>query len=160
VRELSSAVHALAHQFHPVALERAGLVGAVRGLCREWSCRQEFDVEYVHSDLPEGTPPAAVLCLYRVAQEALRNAARHSGAGRVAVALGTVRGQVRLTVQDDGVGFDPAAARGLGLISMRERLDLVGGRLAVDAAPGRGTRIRATVPVGEPTPFRHEVGSR
>jgi signal transduction histidine kinase len=87
--------------------------------------------------------------LYRLALEALNNALKHAGASRLAVGLAAAGGEFRLTVQDDGVGFDPDVARPghMGLTTMRERAAAVGGRLAIDSAPGRGTRVEVTVPL-------------
>ena len=152
VRELSSATHSLSHQLHPSKLEELGLVAAVRGLCAELGRHHALTVDFTHTGVPRGLPPAAALCLYRVAQEALRNVVRHSGADRAAVGLiGTPAG-VRLVVADGGVGFDPTVHRngGLGLVSMRERTHLVGGELTIEARPAGGTRIDIRVPAPVP----------
>ncbi len=95
-------------------------------------------------------PADAALCLYRVAQEALGNVARHARAGHVTVALRRADDGCELEVRDDGVGFEPEARRGgpsLGHASMRERVWLVGGRLDIRSAPGRGTSVSARVPL-------------
>jgi signal transduction histidine kinase len=91
----------------------------------------------------------SALCLYRIAQEALRNVARHAAAATVAIALRAKNGGCELEVRDDGVGFvvDRRQGRGLGLASMNERAQLVGGRLAVTSAPQRGTSVVAWVPL-------------
>jgi PAS domain S-box-containing protein len=152
VKELSSAVHDLSHQLHPSKLEHLGLVGAVRALCQEMSRHHGLEVGFTHRDIPAAIPEAVTLCLYRIAQEALRNVVKHSGTDYATVELTGRPGAVRLRIHDAGVGFDPAAAGGddgLGLVSMRERLYLVGGRLVVEARPGAGTRIDACVPLGE-----------
>jgi len=97
-------------------------------------------------------PRDTALCLFRVAQEALRNVARHARARRVEVSLRGLDGGLQLAVQDDGAGFDPARGRerpSLGLASMRERVHLLGGELEIESAPGRGTSIRAWVPLEE-----------
>ena len=93
----------------------------------------------------------AALCLYRIAQEALRNIIKHSGARRAAVELSGGADAVELRIADDGAGFDPRLADGkggLGLVSMRERLRLVGGAIAIDSHPGAGTRVEVRVPLG------------
>jgi signal transduction histidine kinase len=93
-------------------------------------------------------PPEISLCLYRVAQEALQNAMKHSGSQRVEVSLKRTVNEIHLTVRDFGIGFDPEDAvrgRGLGLISMKERLNLVGGELSIDAHPQTGTTILSRV---------------
>jgi PAS domain S-box-containing protein len=154
VKELSTAVHDLSHQLHPSKLEHLGLVGALRALCREMIRHHGLEVAFTHRDLPNSIPEAVTLCLYRIAQEALRNVVKHSGTSYAAVELSGGPDQIRLRVTDDGVGFDPASAdedRGLGLVSMRERLYLVGGRMAVESRPGGGTRIDVCVPLRERT---------
>lgn len=151
VKEVSSAVHDLSHQLHPSKLEHLGLLAAVRGLCGELNAHHGLDVRFADRDLPGGIPPATALCLYRIAQEALRNVARHSGTTRATVELDGTAAGIRLRVSDHGAGFDPAAVGatgGLGLVSMRERLAAVGGEIAIDSRPGGGTRIDAHVPLG------------
>jgi signal transduction histidine kinase len=107
-----------------------------------------IDVRVTAADLPE-LDPKVQAAAFRVAQEALHNALRHSGADEVSVTLSRARGRVALEVADDGSGFDPElAAPGLGLASMRERAAAVGGQLRVSSAPGAGARVRLTVPAG------------
>jgi signal transduction histidine kinase len=152
VKELSSSVHDLSHQLHPSKLEQVGLVAAVGGLCQELAQHHNLAVAFTHADVPEAIAPAAALCLYRIAQEALRNVVKHGGTDRATVELSGTVGGIRLRVSDDGAGFDPAHRNGgLGLVSMRERLHLVGGELTVDARPAGGTRIDVRVP----TPDRY-----
>lgn len=162
VRELSSAVHDLSHQLHPSKLEHLGLEAAVRGLCNEVGHHHRLKVTYAATHVPRAIPEATAVCLYRIVQEALRNVVKHGRTHHARVELtGTPRG-LRLEVSDDGIGFDPAArGEGLGLVSMRERLSLVGGRILIDSRPGEGTRIDVSVPVrvpdgpaGEPTADR------
>jgi signal transduction histidine kinase len=103
--------------------------------------------------MPDSMSDAAALCLYRVAQESLRNVVKHSRAKSAGVELCAENGEVRLTVTDSGVGYDHDQIRernGLGVISMRERLRALGGRLSIQSAPGEGTRVEAVVPIGEP----------
>jgi len=100
--------------------------------------------------LPERIPSPIALCLYRVAQEAMRNAERHARPTSVEVSLHGIDGGVRLSVRDDGVGMTPDRARGrasLGFVSMREPVAMHGGRLDVESAAGRGTTVTASVPV-------------
>lgn len=149
VKELSSSVHGLSHQLHPSKLEQLGLVAAVRGLCRELA--HDLEVKFTHHGLPAVVPADTALCLYRIVQESLRNVTRHSGTRHAAVELSGAANEIRLRVADDGDGFDPATVTGgLGLVGMRERLYLVGGRLAIDSRPGTGTRIEARVPTPPP----------
>jgi PAS domain S-box-containing protein len=146
-RELSSAVHDLSHQLHPAKLEQVGLVAAVRGLCQEVARHHGLDVKFTHHGVPEAVPAPTALCLYRIAQEAVRNVVKHAGTGHAAVELNGSPAGLRLRVSDDGVGFDARTGRaGLGLVGMRERLHLVGGRLTVDTHPGGGTRLDVVVP--------------
>ncbi len=146
---LSEDVHTLAYQLHPSVLEELGLAEALRTECERFRSRSRADVLVNIDPLPVAAGADAALCLFRVAQEALRNVERHSSAGTVAVALRQQDGGTLLTVRDDGEGFDPDAVRdrpSLGLASMRERLQLVGGKLCVDSLPGEGTAILAWVP--------------
>ena len=125
VKELSSSVHDLSHQLHPSKLEQLGLVAAVRGLCQELAQPHGLEVKFTHHPVPDVIPPDAALCLYRIAQEALRNVVKHSGSRHASVELSGTADVIRLRVTDDGVGFDPGSAAGnggLGLVSMRERL--------------------------------------
>jgi signal transduction histidine kinase len=100
--------------------------------------------------MPNFVPPETGFCLFRVAQEALRNVARHAHSRRVEVSMRTFDGGLQLAVRDEGVGFDPALPRGhptLGLASMRERVRLIGGELDIESAPGQGTNILVWVPL-------------
>jgi signal transduction histidine kinase len=164
IRDLSSVVHDLSHRLHPSKLEQLGLVAAVRALSNEFGRHHHLTVRFAHADLPDVIPPSIALCLYRIVQESLRNIVRHGGVDRARVQLAGTPGGIVLRVSDHGVGFDPAAARaagGLGLVSMRERLHLAGGRLEIDARPGGGTRIEARVPTPPPHHPRPvmEIGS-
>jgi PAS domain S-box-containing protein len=152
VKELSSAVHDLSHQLHPSKLEHLGLVAGVRGLCQEMCRHHGVEVEFAHRDVPDEIPEATALCLYRIAQEALRNVVKHGRTDRATVELTGTPGGLRLQVRDPGVGFDPSAPGngGLGLVSMRERLSLVGGQMVIDTRPAGGTRIDVRVPLAEP----------
>lgn len=150
---LSEDVHALSYRLHPSMLDDLGLKDALQAECERIMRRESVKVELSLADVPHNLPPSIALCLFRIAQEALRNVTRHSGARKVAVQLSLEDGQVHLAVVDDGQGFDPEQARqraSLGLASMRERVRLVGGRLEIDSAPGRGTRVEAWVPVSNP----------
>ncbi|MEO2091878.1 MAG: PAS domain-containing sensor histidine kinase, partial [Gemmataceae bacterium] len=150
VKDLSTAVHDLSHELHPSKLEHIGLVASVRGLCRDVSLAHGLEVTFTHFPDPGAVPLDASLCLYRLVQEALRNVVKHSGCRHASVELTATADAVHLIVEDDGVGFDPGPGGytgGLGLVSMRERLHLVGGTIAIDSGPGEGTRIDVRVPV-------------
>ena len=149
VSELGADLHSLSHSLHSSTLENLGLVAGVRALCQEFSEQQGMQVDFAHENVPRGIPGDAALCLFRVAQEALRNIKRHSGAHRAAVRLEWSDGKVHLAVSDRGRGFDakkPVAERGIGIRSMEERLRPLGGRLEVQSRPMEGTRIDAWLP--------------
>ena len=153
VKHLSSDVHELSTLLHPSKLEQLGLVAAVRGLCKELTHVHGLAIEFVDGPMPSSLPDDTALCLYRIAQEALRNVIKHSGARHARVDLGGDAGGVSLRIADDGAGFDPATGDGkggLGLVSMRERLRLVGGAIAIDSRPSTGTRIDVHAPL-DPT---------
>jgi signal transduction histidine kinase/DNA-binding NarL/FixJ family response regulator len=164
VKELSAAVHGLSHQLHPSKLEQLGLVAALGGLCKELTQSHGLEVKFTHHPGLGVVPSDAALCLYRIAQEALRNVAKHSRSRHASVELSGTADAVRLRVADDGAGFDPGSAAGnggLGLVSMRERLNLVGGEIAIDSRPSGGTRIDVHVPVAtsQPAPRRSFTGA-
>jgi PAS domain S-box-containing protein len=148
---ISEDVHSLAYQLHPSVLEELGLVEALRTECERVSHRLSGRLSMDIAPQPVGIGKAAALCLFRVAQEALGNVVRHAGACGASVSLRPARDGLRLVVRDDGVGFDPAkpARRSLGLASMRERVQLQGGTLEIESAPGRGTSVVAQVPLEE-----------
>jgi len=148
--DIAKDVQKLSHRLHSSKLEYLGLVTAARSICREFSDQQEAHVEFTHFKMPGELPGEISLVLYRVLQEALQNAVKHSHAQRIKVELRGDGDVVQLTVSDLGAGFDPNEAmtgRGLGLISMRERVQLVNGSLEIDSKPGCGTSIRARVPI-------------
>jgi PAS domain S-box-containing protein len=148
VKQLSSSVHDLSHQLHPSKLEQLGLVASVGGLCKELSQAKGLPIVFVPKGVPDGIPEHVALCLYRIVQEALGNIIKHSGARHATVELTGASDSVCLRVIDDGDGFDPDLTEGkggLGLVSMRERLRLVGGELVIDSQLGRGTRIEVRV---------------
>jgi PAS domain S-box-containing protein len=147
--DLSEDIQALSHRLHSSKLEYLGIVAAARSFCSELSDKQRVEIDFNHRNIPDIVPQEISLCLFRVLQEALQNAVKYSGDPQFEVELDGTAGEIQLTVRDHGVGFDPndAASRtGLGLISMRERLHLVGGELFIDSQRGSGTAIRAWVP--------------
>ena len=150
--ELAEAVRHLSHELHPGILQYAGLAVALRGHCREFEREHGIKVTFQEGDDLGTIPPAVALCLYRVTQEALKNAARHAKPGQVSVAVARDRADLVLSIGDDGCGFDLAEARGqggLGLISLDERVRLVRGRLTIDTQPQQGTEIQVVVPLAE-----------
>jgi PAS domain S-box-containing protein len=148
---LSEDVHALAYQLHPAVLEELGLIEALRTACERFGRRNGVALSVDLDPAPAGLEKDLALCLFRVAQEALSNVARHARARAASVALRRTDVGLLLTVRDDGVGFDPAnpeTRRSLGMASMRERVRLVNGTLEVESAAGRGTAVVAWVPAG------------
>jgi PAS domain S-box-containing protein len=150
--EISSDIHHLSHQLHPSKLDTLGLVAAVGGYCREFSEQHVFRVHFVHHDVPHHIPKDVTLCAYRIVQESLRNVMKHSGCQEASVELTGDPSRIELCVSDSGTGFDLESVRGktgLGLISMSERLRLVGGELRIESQTGRGTKVHVLVPLAE-----------
>jgi len=150
IQEISSDMHSLSHQLHSSKLEHVGLVPALMGLCEELSSRFKIQIEFTDHAISSGIPKDVALCLFRIAQEALNNVVKHSGAKQAQAELSCTKNEIRLRIADAGFGFDPALRHGdsgLGFVSIRERLRLVGGRLSVQSAPMRGTEILAEVPL-------------
>lgn len=145
--EISHDVQVLSHQLHSSQLQHLGLVSAIDSLCQEFKKTKGMKVEFSCYGTPVNIKENASLALFRMVQEALRNAAKYSRARNVKVELAVEREELFLTVSDDGVGFDPQAVpgTGLGLISMQERMRLIGGELSIRSAPGAGTCIGAKV---------------
>jgi PAS domain S-box-containing protein len=150
IQEISSDMHSLSHQLHSSKLEHVGLGPALRGLCEELSARFKIQIEFTDRALGPRIPKDVALCLFRIAQEALGNVIKHSGAKEAQAELCNTGNGIHLRIVDVGFGFDPEVRNegaGLGLVSMRERLRLVGGRLSVQSAPMRGTEVLAEVPL-------------
>jgi PAS domain S-box-containing protein len=150
VRGLSTEVHKLSYQLHPAKLEQLGLVAALRSFCTELKKQCNVPIEFVHENVPRDLNRDVALCFYRIVQEALQNTVKHSGATTARIELRKIENNVQLVVADNGRGFDPGAAAhhaGLGLTGMRERARLVRGRIALQSAPGKGTRIEVNVAV-------------
>jgi PAS domain S-box-containing protein len=148
VSEIGSEVQGLSHRLHSSKLEYLGLAAAAASFCREFSGQQKVEIDFRSDDVPKDLSRDISLCLFRVLQEALQNAAKHSGSKRFQVMLSSTSNEIQLTVQDSGVGFDVEQALkgdGLGLTSMKERLKLVDGDLSIDAEAQVGTTIRARV---------------
>jgi PAS domain S-box-containing protein len=147
--QITNDVQLLSHELHSSKLDYLGIVGATKNFCKEFSERQKVEIDFQSHDLPTALPTELSLSLFRVLQEALRNATKHSGVKRFEVSLWGSTGEIHLTVRDLGAGFDREAAMkstGLGLTSMQERLRLVGGELSINSQPKRGTTIHARVP--------------
>lgn len=148
-KRLSDDVHHLSHELHSSVLDHLGLVAAAQSLCDEVSRQQKVTVRFSEENFPSELSSEVPLCLFRILQETLNNISKHSHATFAEVTLKGMSDGVLLTAQDDGIGFDPDDKRnrcGLGLLSMSERLCLVGGKLAIHSAPSQGTTVEAWVP--------------
>ena len=147
--EIADDLQSLSHELHSAKLEYLGIAAAMRAFCQEFGKQQNVEIDLKTHDLPNPLPPDISLCFFRVLQEALHNSAKHSGVRYFEVHFWGTSEDVHLTVTDSGAGFDREAAmqsRGLGLISMEERLKLLKGTLFIESQPERGTVIRARVP--------------
>jgi len=147
--EITSDVHNVSRRLHPSQVELLGLAPALNNFCREFANRNSMRIQFTSACLTCKIPEEASLCLFRVAQEAIRNVHKHSGCREALVELDEISGLLRLRISDRGSGFDPAAAeasQGLGLLSMEERLHSMGGELFVHSRPGGGTSIEASIP--------------
>jgi PAS domain S-box-containing protein len=151
VKEIGTQVSRLSHQLHSSELEFLGLAVAVKGLCREFSEQYQVKIDCSCRDIPEGLDNEVALCMLRVVQEALHNIAKHSRATAVSLEMTASSQDIALSISDDGVGFDVnkiRGARGLGLVSMKERMHLIGGHFEIASSPESGTRIQARAPLG------------
>jgi len=151
-QEIASDIHRLSYKLHPSKLDHLGLAAAVKSLCDEVSLVQKgkLKVHFHQSGLAANLPKDTTLCLFRISQELLRNCVRHSGAEFVQVVLTRTDHAIHLAISDNGCGFDTRSdlmEKGLGFISMQERLRLIGGEIKIYSQPRRGTRIDASVPL-------------
>ena len=147
--EITSDVHNVSRRLHPSQVELLGLAPALNNFCREFANRNSMRIQFTSACLTCKVPEEASLCLFRVAQEAIRNVHKHSGCREAMVELDEISGSLRLRISDRGAGFDPVSvesAQGLGLLSMEERLRSMGGELFVHSRPGGGTCIEACIP--------------
>ena len=137
----------LVHELRPQEMDGQDFSEILKEYAIEWSQRSGIELNF-NIEGNQELPLEARETLFRIAQEALANIARHSAANRTDFSLVYEAGVARLTIQDDGIGFDPHAQRGgIGLYSMRERAEALGGRFIVDSAPGQGTRIQVSLPI-------------
>jgi PAS domain S-box-containing protein len=146
--DTSSSVYALSHELYSSVPDSLGLAKGMRSWCKTFSQRQELDIDFRSHDVPKPSQEIS-LCLFRVLQEAVHNAGKHSGAERIDVQLAENAGEIHLIVSDSGKGFDIEKARqsqGLGLTSMQERVRLVGGTIVINSTRLAGTTIHVCVP--------------
>jgi PAS domain S-box-containing protein len=150
--EIAVDVQALSHKLHSSKLEYLGLAAAIRSYCREFSQQHDVSVQFAAENVPNFLPRDISLSLFRVTQEALQNALKHSGVREFSVALRGSENEIQLEVSDLGAGFDVEGAkldRGLGLVSMQERAHLVHGSFTIESAENGGTRILVRVPLAD-----------
>jgi len=149
INALAGDVHAISRRLHPAILSELGLEAAIREECLGFSADQGASIQFVAENIPPSIPEDVSLCLYRVAQESLRNIAKHAGVANVRVQLSGSNKGITLRVEDTGEGFHLKQVRskgGLGLISMEERARLVNGRYSLVSRPGKGTTVELFVP--------------
>jgi PAS domain S-box-containing protein len=150
IQQISTEVHGLSYKLHPSKLDHLGLASAIRGLCKEISRSGKLKVSFLERELPRDMPKDLTLCLFRITQEALRNCVKHSGAQSAHVYLRGNNNSICLLISDSGRGFDPSSElleKGLGFVSMRERVHLVSGEIRIISKPHNGTRIAVSVPL-------------
>ena len=153
--DITSDVHNISRRLHPSQVELLGLAPALNNFCREFAIRNSMQIRFVSVPLTCKVQEEASLCLFRVAQESIRNVYKHSGCQQALVELDELPGSLRLRISDQGAGFDPTSAdsaQGLGLLSMEERLRSMGGELFVHSHPGGGTCIEACIPAPQNVP--------
>jgi PAS domain S-box-containing protein len=159
--EIAADVQSISHQLHSSKLEYLGIVAAMRSFCAEFAEQQRVGIDFSYAEIPQNLPQGISLCLFRVSQEALQNAVKHSGVRHFEVQLRGASDAIHLIVHDSGHGFDFEGAmqgRGLGLISMKERLKLVNGELTIDSQHKRGTTVHARVPFTQGSDTVQEAG--
>jgi signal transduction histidine kinase len=148
--ELSADIHRLSYQLHPFKLDHLGLTAAIESFCTELSLHRDLEIKFRQQGFPSILPGDVTLCLFRIAQESLQNVVKHSGASKAQVVVTKTATTVRLRIADNGYGFDIEVAKRkkrLGLISMRERLRLVGGKITIRSQPKSGTTIDVLIPL-------------
>jgi signal transduction histidine kinase len=159
--EIGSDVRALAHELYSPRLEYLDTAAVMRSFCRDFSKRRGVEIDFSSGGLPSLIPPDVTLCLFRILQEALQNAAKHSGVRQFDGRLWGTPDEIHLTVSDCGVGFNLEMARkaeGLGFNRMQERLKLVNGTVSIESQPKRGVTIHARVPLRSGTESMRATG--
>jgi PAS domain S-box-containing protein len=161
VREISADVQAMSHRLHSSKLQFLGIVAAARSFCQELSDQQRVEIGFTYSEIPPAVSDEISLCLFRIMQESLQNAVKHSGVRHFEVELRGEPEGLHLIVRDSGVGFDPKSFvnnRGLGLISMQERVNLVKGIFSIKSGLNLGTTIHVRVPLKGGATFMSAAG--
>jgi len=150
VHSIASDLHSLSHNLHPAVLQKLGLERTLQRLCEETSAHYEVVVDFASSSVPPSLQGDVAITLFRIAQEALQNVVKHSAAKRATVRLSCNDGSAVLFISDLGRGFDPdevAPTAGLGLTSMRARVQPFGGKVFITSSPRRGTTVRVEIPM-------------
>ena len=148
--QISRDINSLSHALHPFTIDILGIEDAIGELCQQFRNAHGLTIQLECRQVPRRLAPDVSLCVYRIAQEALRNVVKHSGAVTASVQLSVDKERLTLGVSDSGRGFniaDPAHGAGLGLVNMQERLRPLAGELTIQSMPGAGTQIRAVVPL-------------
>jgi signal transduction histidine kinase len=149
-QEIAAEIHRLSYKLHPSKLDHVGLAPALKSLCNELTESGKLKVSFHQTGFPARLDRDVTLCVFRIAQEGLRNCVKHSGAESARIVVTKTRNAVRLVVSDNGCGFNaksPLMEKGLGFISMKERLHVLGGQMNVYSKLLRGTRIEVSVPL-------------
>jgi len=155
ITDLSNALRNLSHCLHPPLLKHAGVCVALKALCEEFEKAHGIQMDVVLPPQLPNLPEEVGLCIFRVSQECLSNIAKHADAANVSVVLERTPRALRLKVADSGRGFTPSDSRtksGLGLLSMRERVLCIKGRMDIQSAPGAGTEVSVTIPLARKRP--------
>ena len=158
--EISNDVQALSHELHSSKLEYLGVVAGIKSWCKEFGQRQRMEIDFRH-EVSSALQLEVGLCLFRVLQEALHNAAKYSGVKRIEVQLTEHSNEVHLMVNDQGRGFDIETARrgrGLGLANMQERVKLLNGAISIESKPSGGTSIRVKIPLRSEQDLQRAAG--
>jgi len=152
VVKVSEEARHIAYELHPSVVDDLGLVISLKALCDKFAAEHDLIVEFKDDSLPRPIPQQVGSGLYRIAQESLQNTANHAHAKHVTVHLIQREQELRLSIEDDGAGFDPMSVKGkgrLGLVSMEERARLLNAELSIESKPGHGARVVVTVPLSQ-----------
>jgi signal transduction histidine kinase/ABC-type uncharacterized transport system substrate-binding protein len=148
--QLAADLHSLSHRLHSSTIESLGLVPALSGLCKEFNHHQGIRIDFTSDEIPRSIDPDLALCIFRIAQESLRNLKKYSGAEKAEVDVQMTGDGLTINVRDQGRGFDLSSLRhneGIGIRSMKERTRLLGGKFEIHSQPGKGTTVMASVPL-------------
>ena len=150
ITTIANEIRSLSHQLHPAIIDYLGLAKALGAYIEDFSQQENLKIEWRHKNIPQDLSPALTNCLYRIAQECLGNCAKHANATKVLVSLNGFSKSLRLMIRDNGIGLSKTQlanyTKGLGFISMQERLRLVKGTLSIRTKPKHGTTIRVLIP--------------